>query len=83
MLHILKLVEYRGFMILSKLYVSCRTNYVIVASLLVFSLMLLLLFNAALLYKLWSLEAHTTIQLLSKQQYYHSHAVPYHSRVVR
>jgi len=45
--------------------------------------MLLLLFNAALLYKLWSLEAHTTIQLLSKQQHYHSHAVPYHSRVVR
>jgi len=51
--------------------------------LLVFSLMLLLLFNAALLYKLWSLEAHTTIQLLSKQQHYHSHAVPYHSRIVR
>jgi len=49
----------------------------------IFSLLFLLLFNAALLYKVWSLEAHTTIQLLSKQQHYHSHTGPYHKRIIR
>ena len=42
-----------------------------------------MLFNGALLYKLWSLEAHTTIQLLTKQQHYHSYTGSYHKRIVR
>jgi len=48
-----------------------------------FRLVLLMSVNAALLYKLWSLESHTTIQLLSRQHHYHSHTGLYHKRIIR